>query len=169
MKRSRKFILIGLLVVVVLAGSIGGVVLAQTENVDDSPPGARHGAMLDRVSEIYEENTGVAIDSQELQNAFTQARSEMCDAALENGDRMRPEGMLKFREMDPETMQDRLQNLFDEGKITQEQYEKKMEWIESMPDDMPRFGFRGHGGFRGFGMHSDGFPRWGGLYAPQNS
>ena len=153
MKRSRKFILIGLLVVVVLAGSIGGVVLAQTENVDDSLPGTRYEAMLDRVCEIYEENTGVAIDPQELQNAFTQARSEMCDAALENGDRMRPEGMLKFREMDPETMQDRLQNLFDEGKITQEQYEKKMEWIESMPDN---------GRLRGFGGPGGGFRSWGG-------
>jgi len=164
MKRSRKFILIGLLVVVVLAGSIGGVALAYTEDGDDSSPGARHEAMLESVCEIYEENTGVAIDPQKLENAFTQARSEMREAALENGDRMRPEGMLKFREMDPETMQDRLQNLFDEGKITQEQYEKKMEWMESMPDDAPfRFGFRG------FGMHSDRFPRRGGPCFPQDN
>jgi len=145
-----------LLAVVVLAGSIGGVVLAQTENGDDSPPGARHGVMLDRVCEIYEENTGVAIDSQELQNAFTQARDEMCDAALENGDRMRPEGMLKFRGMDPETMQDRLQKCYNEGEITQEQYEKKMEWIESMPDN---------GRFRDF----RGFRSWGGSCFQQDN
>ena len=41
-------------------------------------------ALLDKVCEIYEQNTGIAIDPQELQNAFIQAQSEMRDEALDN-------------------------------------------------------------------------------------
>ena len=143
MKRSRKFILIGLLVVVVLAGSIGGVVLAYTENGDDSPPGARHGAMLDRVCEIYEENTGVAIDPQKLENAFTQAGDEIMAEARDN-----------FR-----------QRLIAEGRVTQEQFEEFDAWMESKPDTQFPFGPRSRGGmksFGGFGGLGGGFRSWGG-------
>ena len=150
MKRSRKFILIGLLVVVVLAGSIGGVVLAQTENGDDSQPGALHGAMLERVSEIYEENTGVAIDPQKLESAFTQARDEIMAEARDD-----------FR-----------QRLIDEGRVTQEQIDQFDTWLESKPDTPFPFGPRSRGGmkpFGGFGGPGGGFHSWGGLCAPQNS
>ena len=150
MKRSRKFILIGLLVVVVLAGSIGGVVLAYTENGDDSPPGARHGAMLDRVCEIYEENTGVAIDPQKLENAFTQARSEIMAEAREN-----------FR-----------QRLIGEGKATPEQFDQFDAWMESKPDTPFPFGPRSRGGmksFGGFGGPGGGFRSWGGPCFPQDN
>ena len=39
MRRRKKFILIMLLAVTVLAGSIGGVVFAQTENEEDEEKG----------------------------------------------------------------------------------------------------------------------------------
>lgn len=138
MWRSKKFILITLLAIAALVGSIGGIALAQTGTGDDSQPKAQNDALLDKVCTIYEQNTGVAINSEELQKAFDQARSEMQDEAQNNF----------------------LQSLVDEGKITQEQADQYKAWLESKPEvdiplapgfsghDMPR-GFCGPGGFPG--------------------
>jgi len=140
MRRSKKFVLVTVLATVVLVGSITGVVLAQ--NGDDSQPKAGSEALLARVCEVYEENTGVAIDSQVLKDSFAQVQSEMQDEAL----------------------QTRLQNLVDEGKITQDEADQYKEWWQSRPDVPAGFGFRGHG-FPGMGG-----PRgWGGLCVPQPS
>ena len=139
MWRSKKFIIVAVLAVVMLAVGIGGVALA-AENGDDSQPEARCGALLDRACEIYEDNTGVAINQEVLKDACAQARSEIC-----------PEGMPNRCEMKSENMGNRLDALLAEGKITQEQYDQKKTWMESMPDKMPGFGFRGMGGHRGFG------------------
>ena len=135
MWRSKKFLLVTVLAVVVLAGSIGGVALAQSG--DDSQPLAQHEAMLEKVCAIYEENTGIAINSEELQKAFAQARSEMQDEALDSY----------------------LQSLVDEGKITQEQADQYKVWLESKPEvDVPLApGFPGHDMPRGFGGPG-GFP-----------
>ena len=78
MWRSKKFIIVAVLAAVLLVGGIGGVVFAQTGNGDDSQPKARYGALLDRVCEIYQEKTGVAIDQEVLKAAFTQAQAR-CD------------------------------------------------------------------------------------------
>jgi len=143
MWRSKKFILIMVLAIVTLAGSIGGVVYAQSGNGDDSQPKAQFATLLDKVCAIYQQNTGTAINAEELQKAFDQARSEMGEEALD-----------KF-----------LQSLVDEGKITQEQADQYKAWIKSKPDiDIPLvpgpFGFPGHGMHRGFGGPG-GFPGWG--------
>jgi hypothetical protein len=148
MRRSRKIILIALLTIVVLAGSIGGVVMA-ADNGDDSQPQARSGALLGKVCEIYEENTGVAIDAQELQNAFTQAQSEIMAEARN-----------QFR-----------QRLVEEGKITQEQLDDYDAWLEAKPDVPFPFGPRNHDGikpFGGFGGHG-GFRGFGGPCPPQTT
>jgi len=136
MWRSKKFIIIAVLVVVALAGTIGGVALAQG-NGDENQPGAQHAALLERVCEIYQENTGTAISADELQNAFAQAQSEIREEALQNY----------------------LQGLVDSGKITQEQAQALQDWWQSRPDVpvVPRFaghgmmhrGFGGPGGFGG--------------------
>ena len=138
MRRSKKFILIALLTIVVLAGSIGGVVMAD-DNDDDIQPKARHEAMLDKVCDIYNANTDPDIDCEALKAAFAEA-----------GPQLRPEALRNHPEMDPEAMLARLQALYDEGKITEEQFNRMTERMESMPDSFPGFGFRGHGGFRGF-------------------
>ena len=65
----------------VLVGSITGVVLAQTGNGDDSQAKAGPEALLGRVCEVYEENTGVAIDSQELEKAFARPKAR-CELKL---------------------------------------------------------------------------------------
>ena len=139
MWRSKKFLLVMALAVVALVGSIGGIALAQT-GTDDSQPAAQHEALLDKICAIYEQNTGVAINSEELQKAFVQARSEMQDEALNNY----------------------LQSLVDEGKITQEQADQYKAWLESKPDvGIPLApGFSGHDMPRGFGGAGGGFPSW---------
>jgi len=117
-KRNKKYILITVLSIAVAVGIVTRVVFAQSDNGDDIEPKARHEALLDRVCEIYEENTGVAIDPQALQGAFTEALQELHHEALVN----------------------RLQKLVDEGTITQEQADQYLEWWESRPDmPLPRF------------------------------
>lgn len=134
MRRRKKLIIVAVLAAVVLVGSIGGVVLA-VDNDEDSQPPAPFRAMLDRVCTIYKDNTGNDIDSEALANAFAQAHGEIRTEAMQN----------------------RFQSLVEEGQITQEQADQYLEWQESRPDlpirpdAPPGFGFRGHGGFRGFG------------------
>ncbi len=87
-------------------------------------------ALLDRACAIYEENTGVAIDPEQLQVALDQARSEMQDEALKSW----------------------LQNLVDEGKITQEEADQYLEWWQARPDiTSPGTNGYGHGGGMNWG------------------
>lgn len=126
MWRGKKFILVTVLATVALVGSISGVVAAQ--NGDDSQPNAVNQTLLDRVCEIYQENTGVAIDQQALKDAFAQAQSEKLQEALDS----------------------RLQYLVDQGKITQGEADQYKEWWQSRPDVPFGLGFGGHGGLRGW-------------------
>jgi polyhydroxyalkanoate synthesis regulator phasin len=103
---------------------------------DQATPSDRHQALLDRACVIYQESTGVAIDSEQLKDALEQAQGELQDEALE----------------------DRLQNLVDEGKMTQEEADQYLEWWQSRPDieaPLPGLGGPGPGGgmtqARGFG------------------
>lgn len=115
MWRNKKLIVIALLAAVLAVGSIGGIVLAQTENGDEGQPGSRYEALLDKVCGIYEANTGTGIDSEQLILAFDQARKEMGDEALDN----------------------RLQNLIDQGEITQEEADQYKAWLQARPDTGP--------------------------------
>ena len=136
MKRGRKIALITLMVVVALAGTIGGVAMAQSgdEETTTTSENARF-AYLERVCEIYEEKTGVAIDVDTLKEAFIQAgeegREHICNQIQ--------------------------QHLIDAEILTEEQLaeleewlqskpdlpiEDLKEWAQSRPDDLPkRFGF----------------------------
>jgi len=126
MWRGKKVMVIAL-AAVLLVGSSVGVVAAQ--NGDDSQPNAANQTLLDRVCEIYEENTGTTVDQQALQDAFAQARSEI----------------------QAEAMQNRLANLVEQGRITQDEADQYLEWWQSRPDVPVRFGFRGMGGPLGWG------------------
>ena len=59
-------------------------------------------------------------------------------------------------------MATRLQNMVDEGTMTQDEADELLEWMQSRPDAPAGFGsrgagFRGHGGFHGMGgMHGFG-------------
>ncbi|MFC1949431.1 hypothetical protein ACFLW0_04605 [Chloroflexota bacterium] len=110
MWRSKKLFIAAILAAVTLAGSIGGAVLA-SDNEDDSQPEAECEDMLNRVCEIYEEKTGVAIDPEILKDSFAQVTSEKQMEALEAW----------------------LETLVEEGVITQEQADQYQEWMQWRP------------------------------------
>jgi hypothetical protein len=128
MWRSKKFIVAVVLVAAITAASIGGVVLA-ADNGDNNQAETMCGAFMDRVLEIYEEQTGVVIDQEVLKDAFAQAQDEMQSEALQN----------------------RLDKLVEEGTITQEEADEYMEWWQSKPDVSIGFGPRARIMFHGMG------------------
>jgi hypothetical protein len=134
---SKKFIIIMVVAAVLAIGSIGGIVLAQGNGDEGvNQPEAQQATLLERVCEIYQDNTGTAINADDLQSAFAQAQSEVQAAALQNY----------------------LQNLVDNGKITQEQAQALQEWWQSRPDVPVVPGFAGRGMMqRGFGGSCGGF------------
>jgi len=124
MWRSKKFIMVAVLAVVLLAGSIGGVALAQTEDEDIGKPED----LLDRVCAILQAK-GHDITSEELKDALMQAGEEMKN----------------------EVMGSWLQGLVDQGKLTQEQADGYLDWWGEKPDMPEGFGLGPHRGMRGFG------------------
>jgi hypothetical protein len=140
MWRTKKFIIVTVLAIVALVGSIGGVVLAQ-ENGDEDGPAAKFGEFIDKVCEIYEENTDDAIDADELQKAIAEAQSEMQAAAMEA----------------------HLAEMVENGVIDETQAEELQEWWASRPDVPVVPGLGGHGMHRGFGEPRFGF---GGGFGP---
>ena len=133
MSREKKIILSVLLSAAAVIGITTGFAFAQDENDGDTQPGAQHEALLNRVCEIYEDNTGVAINPEELENAFTQAQEEIMTEAMEN----------------------RLNAMVEKGVITQEEADQLKEWLESRPDVSLPGGvpFGGRAGGHGFGGH----------------
>ena len=129
MRKRKWFIPVVVVSVLLIGGIVGGVVVAGSDSSsnteDQGQTTDRYQALLDRACAIYEEKTGVAIDSEQLKDALDQARSEMRDEALQN----------------------LLEKLVDEGKITQEEADQYLEWCQSRPDiELPRLGGHGHGG-----------------------
>ena len=116
MWKRKWFIPVVVASVLLIGGIVGGVVVAGSDNTtnteDQSQATNRCQALLDRVCAIYEEQTGVAIDSEQLKDALKQARSEMQDAALGNW----------------------LQNLVNKGEITQEEADQYLQWWQSRPE-----------------------------------
>jgi uncharacterized protein HemX len=126
MGRKKKFMVVGLLVLVVLGGTLGGIAMAQA-NDESANTTSQLSTLLDKVASIYQQNTGIAIDSQELAKAFTQAQKETRDAALD-----------KY-----------LNSLVEKGTITQDQANQFKTWLDAKPDITIGPGFKG--GFRGMG------------------
>lgn len=124
-------------------GDIAGGVIAAADDSssnteDQSQPADRHNALLDRACTIYEEKMGVAIDTKQLKNALDQAQSELMDEALVN----------------------LLENLVDEGKMTQGEADQYLKWWKSRPDvPLPGLGGPGPGGGM---MWRGGFQTWDG-------
>jgi len=125
MRRGKKFIIAAILAAIILAGSIGGAVLA-SDNGDDSQTATECEDMLNRVCEIYENKTGIAIDPEVLKESFAQVTSEKQMEALEAW----------------------LETLVEEGVITQEQADQYQEWMQAKPDVPIGPGFPGRSRFR---------------------
>ena len=151
---KRKWFLPVMVVSVLLIGGItGGLVVAANNSSSDTTAGnqtqatEQYQAFLDRVCAIYEEKTGVTIDSQQLKAALEQARSEMQDEAVKSW----------------------LQNLVDKGKITQSEADQLLQWWQSRPDiQLPLSGLGGNG-HRGGMMWGRLFKGWGGSGALNSS
>ena len=126
--RKRKLIVLAVIVSILLVGGIaGGAILAADDNSDDavgeSQIASRPLAVLERACAIYQEQTGVPIDSEQLKDALHQARGELRDEAL----------------------QARVQGLVDRGAITQEEADHYLEWWTSRPGiQLPLPGLAGH-------------------------
>ena len=135
MFRGKKLFITVALVTVVIAGSIGGVVLAQSDTTTTKT--AQADAMWARVAEIYQEKTGTALDTQALKDAMAQAGSEL----------------------QVKNMEAKVNAMVAAGKITQEQADQMLEWWQSRPTDLPfKGGMMGPKAFgRGFGMRGGGF------------
>ena len=123
----RKWFIPVVLSLLLIGSVVGGLVAladdSSTNPEDQAQTVGRYQILLDRACAIYEEETGVAIDSEQLRDALNQARGELHEEALKN----------------------RLQNLVDEGHITQEEADQFLEWWQSRPDIKPLLpGLGGH-------------------------
>jgi uncharacterized membrane protein len=143
--RKRKWFIPVVVASVLLIGGITGGMIAAADN-DTSLAAAQNETtnqletLLDKVCAIYQEQTGVAIDPQQLKDALQQAQKEMRDEAL----------------------QGRLQDLVDQGKLTKEQASQFLQWWQSRPDiQLPLAGPERPGGMGGM-MRGGLFGAWGG-------
>jgi len=129
MRKRKWFIPVVVVSVLMIGGVTGGVLAADDSSNSIEGQGQsnyRYQAFLDRVCAIYEENTGVSIDSGQLKDAVAQVRIEIREQAVENW----------------------LQDLVKNGKITEEEAGQYLEWWQSRPDielPLPRFGGPGSG------------------------
>jgi uncharacterized membrane protein len=130
MQKRKWFIPVVVVSVLLIGGITGGVVAAVNNSSSNTTAGNEsqatgpYQALLDRACDIYEETMGVAIDPGQLKEALKQAGSEMCN----------------------ETATSWLQNLVDKGKITQEEADQYLAWLQSRPDiGLPLPGLGGHG------------------------
>ena len=144
--RKRKWFIPVVLSIVLIGGIAGGVMAAADNNssgsVAQNQTADRLQDLLDRACAIYQENTGVAIDSGQLKDALKEAQNEMRDQALKSW----------------------LEDLVGKGKITQGEADQYLEWWQSRPDiklPLPGPGGCGH---RGGMMWGDGFQSWMGRF-----
>jgi len=113
MWRSKKVIIIAVMIVLVLGATVGGVAAAQAQDEDvNLSQTANASSFLEKVAEIYQQNTGTAIDAEELQKAMTEAGQQLKDAALDNF----------------------LERLVEDGRITQEEADQFNAWLDARPD-----------------------------------
>jgi hypothetical protein len=160
MWRKRKWIIAAVLaVVILLAGSIGSVALAQTGSTSDGSGKT----LLARVAAI------LGIDQQKLEEAFAQAQKEMRDEALDN----QLKGLVEKGNITQEQADQYKQ--WWQSRPDMEQYRQQLrEWQKARPDipsewkqwqeerpDIPLpKGFGGHG-FRGGMKWGKGCYQWG--------
>jgi hypothetical protein len=144
MRKRKWFIPVVVVSVLLIGGITGGLVTAASDSSSNTEAQNqatdRYQALLDRACAIYEEEMGVAIDSGQLKDALDQAQGELQEEALES----------------------RLQNLVDDGQMTQEEADQYLEWWQSRPDiELPLPGLGGHGPGGGM-MWGRGSGPWGG-------
>jgi hypothetical protein len=123
MFRSKKFIIIAVLLAVAIAGCIGGVAIAQTEEEETQTE-----TIYDKVTAVLNAN-GVEITSDQLKDAFNEVKSQQRTAAIEKI----------------------LDKLVENDKISQEEADEYSQWWSEKPETLDGLGLRGRIGLRG--MH----------------
>jgi hypothetical protein len=109
---SKRILIIGGVCVLALAATIGGVAAANAaDEGTKTTPEQAFTTMMDKVAEIYQQNTGTAIDSTELQKAFEQAGASLVSDKIDAV----------------------LNKLVADGKLPQEQADQWKAWWESRP------------------------------------
>lgn len=125
----RKKLLFGIsLAIALLLGTIGGITLAD-DSSEESETVDRFEEIYSKVSNIYQEKTGVSLDINALKESFREAHEDLA----------------------AERQNTWLQHLVDEGIITREQADEYSEWWKARPD-IPQgvdFGGRVFRGIRG--------------------
>jgi polyhydroxyalkanoate synthesis regulator phasin len=133
MTRNKNIVVGVVLGVVLLTGSlVGGIALAADNG--ESGNADAHDVLWAKVSELYLEKTGTSLDQEALQASLKEAMEEIRGNAgeMRNGNRqMRGNGEMT-RELP--SLEDRLQNMVDNGRITQEQADEYLQWWNSKPD-----------------------------------
>ncbi|MBN2239939.1 MAG: DUF2680 domain-containing protein [Dehalococcoidales bacterium] len=137
MTRRKKILLTAVAVLLVVGGIFGGTAIVSAQD-DETVPADQSVTLLEKIGEIYQENTGTALDTEQLKAAFQQAMEEM------RNDRQAA----------------MLDKLVEEGVITQEQADEYQTWLDAKPDinigrsDLGKLPFRNmqprFGGMRGF-------------------
>ncbi|OGO07828.1 MAG: hypothetical protein A2Y92_05940 [Chloroflexi bacterium RBG_13_57_8] len=113
MWRNKKFIILAVLTILIIGVTLGGVAIAQADEEEtEAAQTANVSSFLDKVAEIYQQNTGVAINADELQKAMTEAGKALKNEALDNF----------------------LKKLVASGKINQEQADAYEAWLDSRPE-----------------------------------
>lgn len=159
MKRHKKIFLVIILAMAVLAGSIGGVVLASDEDEEDKAT-PEFGSFIDRVIEIYQEKTNTTIDKEALRESLEQAREEIRDEQprlrfhhrffddeltqeqrdeiekwLEDRPEVFSDEFKAWLELKPDVLSDEFKEwLESRPQIASDEFE---EWLEKMPEDIP--------------------------------
>ncbi len=133
MTRNKNIVVGVVLGVVLLTGSlVGGIALAADNG--ESGNADAHDVLWAKVSELYLEKTGTSLDQEALQASLKEAMEEIRGNAgeMRNGNRQMPGNGEMTRELP--SLEDRLQNMVDNGKITQEQADEYLQWWNSKPD-----------------------------------
>jgi hypothetical protein len=148
MRGKRKLALIGLAVVMglaILGFGINTALVAASDNTSDQ-----------------DSTTAVVSTSDETDNQTSQYdtfASKLADKLGLDEDTVSTAISEVRQEMRMEALAERLQEAVDDGRITQEEADQILEWMESRPaalDDLGGFGPGGEGGGRMMGHHERG-------------
>ena len=138
MRRGKKLIIVGVLAAVILAGSIGGAVLA-ADGEDEYQPGAGFTALWDKVAALLQ-GKGVEVTPEQLQEAFTEAHQELRPEMPRRARLVTPEDIEAMRENMQARSQERLARMVEEGKLTQEQADEFTAWWGAKPEALENAG-----------------------------
>lgn len=110
MTKRKKLVVTVVFVTLAIGAIFGGNAIASAQ--DETTTEEQTHPFLDKIVEIYEENTGATLDTEQLIAAFQQAREEL----------------------QVERQSARFDKLVEEGIITQEEADEYQSWLDAKPN-----------------------------------